>query len=625
MLRNLVFFNFFALYFFIIPTGASAQSTFSNVAPALNLNHICQGEEMGGGAAFFDFNNDGWQDIYVTGEYTSDVLYQNNGDGTFTDVSLAAGIVSITDSLHTMGVAAGDIDNDGYPEIFVSTTKGDASLFFKNNGNGTFTNIAATAGITDTFWNYSATFGDYNKDGFLDLYVGNYVEVPGFLYDSLFNTIGFDHYCSANNFYLNNGNGTFTDIINTLNLSDTSCNLATTFTDFDNDNDLDIYNANDFGRWELPNSLYRNNYPANNYSDISVSSNMNAQIYGMGIAIGDYDKDLDLDYYVTNIGRNILMKNNNDGTFTDTTAAAGVENTWVITDSAYATGWGTAFLDVDNDSYLDLFVVNGYIQALEPMSLLDPDKLYLNNRDGTFSDISVAAGVDNTQMSRGFSYADFDNDGDQDMLVVPIKDLYLVDTVPVLLYENNLSNSNNWLKVKLQGTVSNRDAIGAHIIIYSAAGIWLHEVMPSGSHASQNSLIAHFGLASATTDDSLKIIWPNGGIQKEYNVAANQDVTIVEGNFSASLSDFNIENSLAVFPNPASDQFNIQIDLIHESSFILEISDNLGQIIVFRQYDTAKGQQNLFFDKHLIGLPSGIYNVSVKTLYTTMTKKICVL
>ena len=189
-------------FLLLLIVSTQAQTTFSNVSPTLNLTHICQGEEMGGGCAFFDFNNDGWLDMYITGEYGPDILYQNNGNGTFTDVSATAGI-SVTDSFHTMGVAAGDIDNDGFPELFISTTKGATSFLLKNNGNGTFTDISATAGISDTMWSYSATFGDYNHDGFLDLYVGNYVEIPGFLYDSLFNTIGFDHFCSSNNFYLN--------------------------------------------------------------------------------------------------------------------------------------------------------------------------------------------------------------------------------------------------------------------------------------------------------------------------------------------------------------------------------------------------------------------------------------
>ena len=603
--------------------ATTAQTTFTNVSPALNLTHICQGEEMGGGGAFLDYNNDGWLDIYVTGEAGPDVLYRNNGNGTFTDVSAAAGI-TFTDTLNTMGVAAGDIDNDGYPEIFVSTTKGHPSILFKNNGNGTFQNIATTAGITDTSWNYSATFGDYNKDGFLDLYVGNYVETPGFILDSMQNTIGFDHICSSNNFYLNNGNGTFTDIINTLNLSDTACNLATTFTDFDNDNDLDIYNANDFGRWEHPNDLFLNNYPNNTYSDISVSSNMDARMYGMGIAIGDYDQDLDLDYYVTNIGRNILMRNNNDGTFTDTATAAGVENTWITPDTFVATGWGTGFLDVDNDSYLDLFVVNGYIQTIEPVWLLDPDKLYYNNGDGTFSDISDSAGVSNTQMSRGFAFGDYDNDGDNDMLVVPIKDLYLVDTVPILLYQNNLNNSNNWLEVKLQGTVSNRDAIGAHMIIYVGNQHWLHEVMPSGSHGSQNGLVAHFGLGQATTVDSLEIIWPNGGRQTEYNITANQILTIVEGNFTANhlIPLSNNSHQLIAFPNPSKGAISIDYKLAQSSNIALEITNSMGQVVWNKTMGfQTKGNYTVAFNSNQ-EFSAGIYLLNLKTDQTILSKKL---
>jgi len=417
-----------------------------------------------------------------------------------------------------------------------------------------------------------------------------------------------------NRLYLNNGNATFTDVTHTINPTDSSCNLATTFTDFDNDNDLDLYNANDFGQWEQPNDLFLNNYPINSFSDISSSSNMDAKIYGMGIAIGDYDQDLDLDYYVTNIGRNILHKNNGNGTFIDTTAAAGVENQWIIQDSLYATGWGTAFFDVDNDSYLDLFVVNGYIQALEPVWLLDPDKLYHNNGDGTFTDISDAAGVSNTQMSRGFAYGDIDNDGDNDMLVIPIKDLYLVDTVPILLYQNNLSNNNNWLQVKLQGTTSNRDAIGAHLIIHVGGKSWLHEVMPSGSHGSQNSLMAHFGLDTASVVDSLEIIWPNGGKQTNYNITANQQILIVEGIFSNQQMLPTADFQWQVFPNPTSHSFNIAYQLTTATAVQISINNSLGQTVLQQQYPNQnRGHHQLTFDKHQHSLSSGVYTINIQT------------
>ena len=466
------------------PSLLFSQTTFSDVSDSLGLQHICEVNEMGGGAAFLDINNDGWEDIYITGGHRMDALYLNNMNGTFTEITLSAGL-GFTDSVATIGIVAGDIDNNAYPESFLTTELGAPNILLKNNGNNTFSDMSHTAGVLgDSLWSYSATFGDYNKDGYLDLYVGNYVTIPIFVYDSMNNVIAFDHDCASNYFYVNNGNNTFTEIISTLGIADTACNLATAFTDFDNDNDVDIMNANDFGLWIQPNELFQNNYPNNSFTDISTVSNAAARMFGMGIAIGDYDQDMDLDYYITNIGRNVLLRNNSNLTFTDSTNAAGVEDEFIPTDTTLATGWGTGFFDIDNDSYRDLFVANSYIEMNLPMSLLDPDKLFHNNGDGTFTEISAAAGVNNPAKSRGFAYGDYDNDGDIDMLVIPIIALQSTDTTSILLYRNELNNTNQYLKVNLQGTVSNREAIGAHIRIHVGGQSWLYEVSPSGSHAS---------------------------------------------------------------------------------------------------------------------------------------------
>jgi len=311
-----------------------------------------------------------------------------------------------------MGVITGDIDNDGYRDVFVTTWIDEHNLLFKNNGDGTFQEISASAGILDTALSTAASFGDFNLDGFLDIYVVNYIDPSKPPTDDS----GFYYTCSPNYLYMNNGNETFTEVASLYGVADTGCGLAIAFTNYDQDSDVDIYIANDFGAWVLHNSLYQNNYPSPDFSNVSVSSSMNDAIYGMGIAIGDYDEDGDLDYYVTNLGRNVLRNNQGNGLFIDLTDSAGVANTY--TDSnLFAVGWGTAFLDYDNDTYLDLFVVNGHIPAdsIIANAPSNPDVFYKNNGDGTFTDLSASLGVDDTSMARGFALGDYDNDGDLDL------------------------------------------------------------------------------------------------------------------------------------------------------------------------------------------------------------------
>lgn len=497
---------------------------------------------IGGGCAFFDYDNDGWLDIYLVGGLNPDRLYHNNRDGTFTEKAMFIGF-GITATLYTMGVVTGDIDNDGWRDVFVTTVGVGQSfhnlmpnLLFHNNRNGTFTDISHQAGIRDSSWSVAATMGDYNQDGYLDIHVVNYVDSLGFIEDSITgDIIGYKHKGHRNFLYRNNGNNTFTNVAASMQVDDRGTGLATAFTDYDNDYDADIFTVNDFGEWIVPNRLYQNNFPANSFTDVSAASGADIGIYGMGIATGDYDEDGDLDYYFTNIGEKVLLNNSGSGTFTDVAAAAGVANGTI--DTLNTTGWGCGFLDYDNDTWLDLFVANGYIPVAEFIATgeKDPKKLFKNNMDGTFTDVSVMEGVSDSSKGRGFAYGDYDNDGDLDMLVlVTEEDLVFPNNEHVLLFRNDIANGYNWLKLQLRGTTSNRDGFGSRVEAYAGGRKWIREIDGGSSFASQHSSIAHFGLGSFTAVDSVVVIWPGGGRSLLTNVAANRLIIIIE-NSSAQI------------------------------------------------------------------------------------------
>ncbi|MEM9022936.1 MAG: CRTAC1 family protein, partial [Bacteroidota bacterium] len=514
-----------------LPAVAWAQ-TFTEVRQDAGISGFCTNQNAhGAGTAFFDYDNDGFEDLYVVSGNGMDQLYHNEGDGTFRRVTIEAGI-DTTEALNTFGVVTGDVDNDGFRDIFVTTGGVSNNLLFMNNGDGTFSERSASANITQVANSTGAAMGDINLDGWLDIYVTNYIEFDAFITDSNGIGIGFAHDCHDDFFYLNNGNGTFSEIGGALSIADSGCGFQVAFTDYDMDRDQDIYVINDFGAWVKPNGLYRNNYPAFDFTDVSAASGMDVAIYGMGIAIGDYDEDLDLDYYVANLGRNVLLQNQGNGVTVDVTDSAGVEDTFV-NDPVLTVGWGTGFLDYDNDAYLDLYVVNGFIFT-PPFLFNDqknPNKLYRNNQaDGTFTDVSVQEGVSDSTISRGYAHADYDRDGDLDLVIGPT--LCSVPASPptqIRFYRNDLQNGKHWLQVELQGVTGNRDGYGALVYAFAGGRKFLREINGGSSHCSQNTSMAHFGLDSISQVDTLIVSWLGGARDTVYGVAADQRIRVVEG------------------------------------------------------------------------------------------------
>lgn len=607
--------NYILILFVISPL--SAQTIYQEKAIEVGIDHYFHNANfMGGGAAVFDFNQDGWEDIWINGGSHRDVLYQNNHDGTFKEIGQSAGL-KITADYKTTSVVTGDYDNDGDRDVFITTREDQPNLLFQNNGDNTFTEIGAIANLDEIAWSTTASFADIDQDGFLDIYVGNYVEEFKYLVDRQQQILsGYDHICQPNFLYLNNQDGTFSEVANQLNAADEGCALASTFTDFDNDGDTDLMVINDYGQWVIPNNLLINDgvEAGNAFTEIDTNSTAKVGIYAMGVAIGDYDKDNDLDYYITNLGRNALLQNQGNGLFIDTTQFAGVEDTYA--EEELTVGWGTTFLDIDNDSDLDLLVANGFISALSfnRTNLKNEDKLFVNQgfseeKGGVyFKDESKLCGLGDASTGRGLVKADFDNDGDLDLLIVRVTGTHDPEfRRKVLYYENQLNSENNWLKVDL--TTLDAKKYGAHLRIVVDGESWVEEINGGSSHASQHSSIVHFGLGKAKIVDSLIVQYIGGEKAILTNLPVNEYLAIEEG----TLQTTSVENAqkstnlnLIVAPNPFRNQTIISFTNPDDQTFYLKVFDTLGNIIFNKNTKDTK----IAFSSN--NLPNGFYLVQLQ-------------
>ena len=505
---------------------------------------------IGGGAIVLDYNNDGFQDIYVVNTHdskdfsdiysgypsTPNALYMNNGDGTFKDVAAEAGVSD--PFTRGNGACAADYDNDGYTDIFVASW-GFSRLYF-NNGNGSFSDVAEAAGVSDPDESYRTTgcaWGDYNNDGFLDLMVVRHMDEA---HRELIFERRYNESVRPLALYINNRDGTFGNVTSLLDDGSRypsnikGAGFQPGFMDFDNDSDLDIYVVNDFGEDNQPNVLWRNDGPAPGsgwiFTDVSKPSGADAAIWGMSQTVGDYDNDGNLDIYMTNIGDSVLLRNKGDGTFEDAMNYAGVglgqfEGKGIM--DTYI-GWGAVFFDYDNDGLLDLYVARGF---LDSDALINPEQqpnaLMRNNGDGTFTDVSSISGADDIGIGRGVVCGDFNNDGSLDLFLVNTGVQKGLSGI-ARLFLNTSQEGNNWLVVKPVGVVSNRDGIGARITLTTADGTQIREVRAGGSQMSQSMIPVHFGLGAADAVQVVQVRWPSGIVQTLRDVPANQVLTVQE-------------------------------------------------------------------------------------------------
>ena len=536
------------------PKAATPFSRFVDVAEAAGLNQVMfygEGtkatyitEIMGGGCAFFDYDNDGWMDIFILGGRTlegipigaSNRLYRNNRDGTFTDVTKAAGLM---DAAWAVGVCVGDYNNDGFEDLYV-TYYGQNRLY-RNNGNGTFTDVTAQAGLgsTATRFGSGCTFVDYNRDGWLDLFVSNYADVdlatlpkPSLERPNC-NFEGVPVNCGPSGLplpthalYRNNGDGTFTDVSKESGVAAMRGSYGLTAAAFDVDEDgwPDIFVACD----SSPSLLLMNNRDGTFREEallrgVALSSN-GQEMAGMGVGVGDYDCDGHLDIVRTHYMNQAtgLYHNLGKGEFEDVTDQAGI-----IHERRFVS-WGTGFPDLDNDGNPDIFIVTGQVYPeLEAVFAKYPRRgprlLFRNQGNGTFRQLTDEAGpaLDARYVSRGCAFGDFDNDGDLDIVIMNQNE-------PPTLLRNDAPPGNHWIKIRLYGTRSNRSALGSRVIVRYGGKTQVQELMSQSSYVSSNDPRLHFGLGSCEHVD-IEVRWPLGAVAVHKNVAVDQLITLREG------------------------------------------------------------------------------------------------
>ena len=500
-------------------------------------------ETMGAGGLFFDYNNDGHLDIYLVNSGTlgsdsqrhrhpdhTNVLYRNKGDGTFVDATAEAGLHQ--NYGYGMGGLAADYDNDGDADLYL--TNFGRNQLYRNNGNGTFTDVTSHAGVGDGKWSVSASFGDFNLDGYLDLYVANYLDYqletahPCFLE-------GVHIYCGPHEYpgardtlYRNNGDGTFTDVTTRAEVHNVGKGLGVLFTDYNNDGYPDIFVAND----AVPDFLYQNNTDGT-FTDVAITAGVAYNSEGratasMGIASGDYDNDGVQDLFVTNFSLEInsLFHNDGDGFYTMTTFETG------LADSSFSKlGFGTQFLDADNNGTLELFVANGHVwdnvsEITPSLSYKQQCQIFGSTETGQFEDLSETASqfFKRSVVARGVAVGDYNNDGATDILVTCCNE-------SAILLRND-SNVQNYVKIRIIGTESNRDGIGAKVWVHTDKTTQFRELTCGGSYASGSEQTLLFGIGAQKSIQAIEVKWQSGHTQtldfSNTENSVNQTIYITE-------------------------------------------------------------------------------------------------
>lgn len=503
-------------------------------------------ESMSGGVALIDYDRDGWPDIYFTnaqsvemalqGKKARSALYHNNHDGTFTDVTDQAGVGY---PCSAQGAVVGDYNNDGWPDLLVTCFGG--VVLYRNNGDGTFTDVTKSAGLgADTQWATGAAFGDYDGDGWDDLFVSHYVDfhldnMAAFGSRSTCKYMGIDVQCgprglpgSPDNLYHNNRDGTFTDVSKRAGVSDPDrrYGLTAVWSDFNNDGKLDLFVANDAGA----NYLYQGD-GTGRFVDAGLTSGVAFNEDGvaqanMGVALGDYLHEGRMSILVSHFDTEYAALYHNDGemSFTDVSGRSGTTKS-----SRGYVQWGDAFVDFSNDGWPDIFIVSGHVYPQmdtvpQGSRYREPKVLLLNRRDGTFEDISKRAGaaIQVPQVSRGMAVGDLFNDGKLEAVVENL------EGGPEILRPEG-GPSNHWISFQLEGVKCNRLALNARIRVQAGSLVQLGEVLSGGSYLSQNDLRIHFGLGDRDRVDKAEILWPDGKVETLTGLAADRFYSVREG------------------------------------------------------------------------------------------------
>jgi enediyne biosynthesis protein E4 len=504
-------------------------------------------ETMGGGVALLDYDNDGRLDAFFTnGARLEDPmppgkepdksdrkywnrLYRQNADGTFSDVTERAALSGAAQNRYGMGVAVGDYDNDGFPDLYVTNYGG--NTLYRNRGDGTFADVTGSAGVGASGWSASAGFFDADNDGDLDLFVTRYVEwafqTNGYCGEK---KPGYRAYCHPDNYdpvtnilYRNNGDGTFTDVSARAGITEAGKGLGVAFADYDHDGYVDVYVAND----SVQSFLYRNNGNGTFEEKgllVGVGFNEDGKTFaGMGVDFADYDNDGRPDIVVTDLSneRYRLFRQGGDGSYQDVTGGSGVGAATLL-----FSGWSTRFFDYDNDGWKDLFVAQGHVMdTIEKTSpnlrYLQPP-LLLRNESGRFSRVSPGEAFRGDWAGRGAAFGDLDDDGDVDVVVSNVGQRALV-------LRNDGGNRSHWLGIRTVGKRSNRDGVGCRVKVVSESGSTQHfTVSTAVGYLSASDKQLRVGLGRSATATLVEIRWPSGAVQKLENVASGQTLNAIE-------------------------------------------------------------------------------------------------
>ena len=577
------------ILFLIFSNLSNAQLAFEDVATQVGVNYSYGDSEYGGGVSFADFNNDGWDDITYATEDGAQIYFFENNNGVFNLVTLNG----ISNTYKTKQVIWIDYDNDGDKDLFVTAIEG-INEFYRNDGGMNFTNISSTIGFFQTdLFTYGTSFGDIDNDGDLDAFISNRTSTEQ----------------NQRNYLYRNDEGTFVDITQSSGIpiedeegnENSQLSFCTMFFDYNKDGFQDIYLAND--KTDNINRLYKN-LGNGTFEDVSVASGSGIAVNAMTTTLGDYNNDGWFDIYITNTqssqagNGNVLLMNNADGTFTNVAEETGT------TFNSFA--WGAVFLDADNDTLLDLYVSGGFDGSIG--SFLSA-AFYHQQNDGIFV-IPQNIGFENdTRKSFSNAIGDINNDGKPDIIVCN-------DTENNFLWENKTTNTNNWLKVKLEGVTTNRDGIGNTIEIFINGRSQYRYTLAGEGYISQNSYHEFFGLGEATEVDYVKVTWTGTNTEDIiYDVNANQSITIKEGIGVLTSNDIQTNSLFSLYPNPSYDGV-FKLSVNNNKSNTLKVYDLAGRLILKIKNLKDKDQFSLNHCK------KGIYLAKVSSDHKSSTIKL---
>ena len=540
------------IFFLFFSNILYSQIAFEDVASYIGVDYSYGDSEYGGGVSFADFNNDGWDDITYASEDGAQVYFFKNNNGVFNLVTLNG----ISNTYKTKQVIWIDYDNDGDKDLFATAIEG-INQFYRNDGDMSFTNISSTIGFFQTdLFTYGASFGDIDNDGDLDVFISNRTNTEE----------------NQRNYLYRNDEGIYKDITQSSGIpiqdedgnENSQLSFCTIFFDYNKDGFQDIYLAND--KIDNINRLYKN-LGDGTFEDVSVASGSGIAVNAMTTTLGDYNNDGWFDIYITNTqssqagNGNVLLMNNADGTFTNVAEETGT------TFNSFA--WGAVFLDADNDTLLDLYVSGGFDGSIG--SFLSA-AFYHQQNDGTFV-IPQNIGFENdTRKSYSNAIGDINNDGKPDIIVCN-------DIENNFLWENKTVNENNWLKVKLEGVISNRDGIGNTIEISIDGQSQYRYTLAGEGYLSQNSFYEFFGTGTAIEIDYIKVTWTaTGTIETINNVDVNQAIIIKEGSGILSNTDIQTDNLFSMYPNPSNNGI-FKLSISDNERVSLQIFDLSGRLV----------------------------------------------